>query len=141
MWRERILAELLIHDSVERGPDLQLQVDAARPSWIARRVLMATIAVAVLLGLLGVIASLLLWQIMLVVGLIVSEAEIRVVRAARTMREFDRRVAVFRAAFVASIGLILPIIAGPNWLIPVMLALAVATSAMQLRKLARKSVV
>lgn len=105
-------------------------------AWNARRALMATIALAVVLGLVGVIASLLLWQIMLVVGLTLSEAEIRAVRAARTLREFDRRVAVFRAAFAASIGLLLPVIAGPSWLIPVMLALAVATSATQLRRLA-----
>lgn len=86
MGRDRILAELLLHDSVERDLDLQAQIDAARHAWIIRRAVFATIAIAVLLGLIGIAAPLLAWQVALVVGLPLTEAEVRVARAATSAR-------------------------------------------------------
>ena len=61
-----------------------------------------------------------------------TEAEIYLGRSAKTARQFDRRVLSFRIAFVAAIGLLLPSIIGPHWVVPVTLLVVVSASTTQL---------
>ena len=137
MWRNRILDELLLHDSVERDVDLQAQIDAVRRAWIIRRALFSAVAVVVLLGFSGTTSSLLVWQVGLVVGLSLSEAEIYVARRAISTRSFERRVVPFRVAFIVAIGVALPAVIGPSWIVAVLLLAAVTASAALLETRAR----
>lgn len=134
MWRDRLLAELLFHDSVEREPDLQARIDSARLPWILRRVVLATVALAALMALIGVIPGLLVWQVTFALGIVLTEAEVYAARRVRTAEGFDRTVTAARMAIVALFGLLVPLIVGSNWVVPIGLSVMLASSATQLGK-------
>jgi diguanylate cyclase (GGDEF)-like protein len=134
MWRDRLLADLLLHDSVERDADLQARVDSARTPWLMRRGLLLAVGFAVVLGLIGLLPPLLIWQVSFLLGTIISESEIYLARHARTTSAFDLRMLVARIAIVASVGLAVPLVVGSIWAVPMTLAVILAVSATQLRK-------
>lgn len=134
MWRERLLADLLIHDSVERDPDLQTRIGSARAPWLIRRGMLLAVAVVVLLGLVGILPRQLIWQVTVVLGVTLTEAEIYLARRARTPAEFELRVAAARAAIVTLLGFLVPLIVGSNWAVPLALTMMLASSATQLSR-------
>ena len=132
MRRDQLLAVLLLHDSVEREPDLQARVDAARLPWLLRRAMLAIVATVVLLGLVGLIPAPLIWRATLVLGALLTEGEIYLGRNARSAVDFDRRIAASRVAIGASVALLAPLVIGTSWIVPVGLAVILASSATQL---------
>ncbi|PKB56450.1 MAG: hypothetical protein BZY69_01690 [SAR202 cluster bacterium Casp-Chloro-G1] len=119
---------------MERDPDLQARVDSFRAPWLARRGLLALTAFVVLGGLIGALPDFLIWPVVLVGGAALSESEIRVGRAAKTVRDFDLRVTAFRVFFLSLVGIGAPLVAGPTWIIPVGLAVLLSASAAQLQR-------
>ena len=119
---------------MERDPDLQTQMDSLRSPWLVRRGLVTVLAVVVVLGLVGLFSPLLIWQVALLTGVVLSESEIRLVRGSKTVRDLELRLTGSRVALVAAIALIGTAVVGPNWLIPASLAMVLASSATQLRE-------
>ena len=107
MWSEQILAVVLLRDNVARSPELQARVDGSRLSLWGARFLLVFAAVVALLGLAGLATWHLAWLIVAVVGLTLNTLEVKLGRSARTVRAFESRVLMVRAATTALSGPIL----------------------------------
>ncbi len=132
MWSEQILAVVLLRDNVARSPELQARVDGSRLSLWGARFLLVFAAVVALLGLAGLATWHLAWLIVAVVGLTLNTLEVQLGRSARTVRAFESRVLMVRAATTALSGPILLMLIGPSWIVPILLSITMVSAATHL---------
>jgi hypothetical protein len=132
MWSKQILAVVLLRDNVARSPELQARVDGSRLSLWGARFLLVFAAVVAVVGLTGLTTSHLAWPIVAVVGLTLNTLEVQLGRSARTVRAFESRVLMVRAASTALSGPILLMLIGPSWIVPILLSVTMVSAATHL---------
>jgi diguanylate cyclase (GGDEF)-like protein len=132
MNREHIRNLVWLHDTVERAPELQARVDAARLSWVMRRMLGVFVLLYILAGLAGLTSFHAVWPLALLIGLALTEIEIRCCASASDLEHFERWLLATRATAAVLVAVVAPLIAGPGWLIPLVLTATVAATATQL---------
>ncbi|MBT5773678.1 MAG: hypothetical protein HOH95_04795, partial [Dehalococcoidia bacterium] len=89
-------------------------------------------AVVAVVGLTGLTTSHLAWPIVAVVGLTLNTLEVQLGRSARTVRAFESRVLMVRAASTALSGPILLMLIGPSWIVPILLSVTMVSAATHL---------
>jgi diguanylate cyclase (GGDEF)-like protein len=93
---------------------------------------MVVVAVVTLLGIVGLAPQHLAWPALLVIGLVLNTLEVSLAYSAPTVRVFDSRVLMVRAASMVLAGPILLALAGPTWLVPILLTTAMVSAATHL---------
>ena len=132
MWSKQIVAVVLLRDNVVRSPELQARVDGSRLSLWGARLLVMFAAVVAAMGLAGFATWHLAWLVVAVVGLTLNTLEVQLGRSARTVRAFESRVLMVRAAATALSGPILLMLIGPSWIVPILLSFTMVSAATHL---------